>query len=57
MGARINQDNVPTDVSAAKITNNIHVLRDYDMRSKGFGATGNLTNGDLYKELIFKLMY
>jgi len=40
-----------------KIMDNIQVLRDYDMRSKGFGATGNLTNGDLYKELIFKLMY
>jgi len=40
-----------------KIMDNISILRDYDMRSKGFGATGNLTNGDLYKELIFKLAY
>jgi DNA polymerase-3 subunit delta len=41
----------------SKIIDNIHVLREYDMRSKGYGATGNLSNGDLYKELIFKLMY
>ena len=40
-----------------KLINNIHVLRDYDMRSKGYGATNNLSNGDLYKELIFKLIY
>jgi DNA polymerase-3 subunit delta len=42
--------------SQSKLIENIHVLRDYDMRSKGYGATGNLSNGDLYKELIFKLV-
>jgi DNA polymerase-3 subunit delta len=40
----------------SKLIENIHVLREYDMRSKGYGATGNLSNGDLYKELIFRLM-
>jgi len=40
-----------------KIIDNIHILREYDMRSKGYGATGNLSDGDMYKELIFKLMY
>jgi DNA polymerase-3 subunit delta len=34
----------------------IHILRDYDMRSKGFGATSNLSSGDIYKEMIFKIL-
>jgi DNA polymerase-3 subunit delta len=42
--------------SQSKLIENIHVLREYDTHSKGYGATGNLSNGDLYKELIFKLV-
>ena len=43
--------------SGGKIVDNIHILREYDMRSKGYGTAGNLSDGDLYKELIFRLMY
>ena len=49
--------NAAKNYSQGKITDNIKVLREYDMRSKGYGATGNLTDGALYKELIFRLMY
>ena len=48
---------VAKNYSQSKLLDNIHVLRDYDMRSKGYGATGNLSNGGLCKELIFKLIY
>lgn len=41
-----------------KAIQNIRILRDYDMRSKGFGAnTANLPPADVYKELFFKLTY
>jgi len=49
--------NAARNYPQGKIIENIHVLREYDMRSKGYGATGNLSNGDLYKELIFRLVY
>ena len=49
--------NAAKNYSQGKLINNIHVLRDYDMRSKGYGATNNLSNGDMYKELIFKMIY
>ena len=49
--------NAAKNYPQGKIIDNIHVLRDYDMRSKGYGATGNLSNGDLYKELIFRLVF
>jgi DNA polymerase-3 subunit delta len=42
--------------SQGKLLENIHILRDYDMRSKGYGATNNLSDGDLYKELLFRLV-
>ncbi|MCL2041344.1 MAG: DNA polymerase III subunit delta [Bacteroidales bacterium] len=48
--------NAARNYPQGKIIENIHVLREYDMRSKGYGATGNLSNGDLYKELIFRII-
>lgn len=41
-----------------KLLQNIHVLREYDMRSKGFGANpGNMAPADMYKEMLFQLMF
>ncbi|MDR0365138.1 MAG: DNA polymerase III subunit delta [Bacteroidales bacterium] len=41
-----------------KLTQNIRILRDYDMRSKGLGAnSSNMPSADMYKELFFKLIY
>jgi DNA polymerase III subunit delta len=34
----------------------IHYLREYDLKSKGFDS-GSLSEGDLLKELIFKLLH
>ena len=42
--------------SAAKVVKVISLLREYDMRSKGYNS--NVTdNGELLKELIFKIMH
>jgi DNA polymerase-3 subunit delta len=35
----------------------ISVLRDYDMKSKGVGATNDTSKGELMKEMIFKLTH
>ena len=34
----------------------IHLLHEYDLRSKGVGSTGEYREGDLLKELLVKLM-
>ena len=34
----------------------ISVLNEYDAKAKGLYATGNMTNGDLLKELTFKIL-
>ncbi|WP_224490558.1 DNA polymerase III subunit delta [Robertkochia flava] len=39
-----------------KVSNIIHVLREVDAKSKGVGVY-QLPPGDLYKELMFKIMY
>ena len=41
---------------AAKVVNIISILREYDMKSKGFGNS-SATQGDLYKELVFKILH
>ncbi len=38
-----------------KATRIISLLREADVKSKGVGATGNVSDGDLLKELIFKI--
>ena len=38
-----------------KIIDNIHYLREADLQSKGIGA--NLDNGQILKELVYKLMH
>ncbi len=42
--------------SMASIQKAIHILKEYDLKSKGLGNT-SMDEGDLYKELILKLVY
>lgn len=42
---------------AMKVFDTIHEIRMADAKSKGFGATSNLTVGDIYKELLYKIMH
>jgi len=42
--------------SAMKVIQNISILREYDMKGKGF-ATANTDPGELIKDLVFKLMH
>lgn len=35
----------------------ISLLREYDLKSKGVDSTGNVTDGDLLKELLFKMIH
>ncbi len=35
----------------------IGILRIYDMKSKGLEASGELSQGDIYKELIYKILH
>jgi DNA polymerase III subunit delta len=35
----------------------IGIIREYDMKSKGLDASGNVTAGDLYKEMIYKILH
>lgn len=39
-----------------KATRIISLLREADVKSKGVGATGNVSDNDLLKELIFKIL-
>jgi DNA polymerase-3 subunit delta len=43
--------------TARKVFDVIHEIRFADAKSKGFGATSNLTDGDIYKELLYKIMH
>ena len=42
--------------NAVKCANTISLLREYDMKSKGVG-NANISDGELLKELIFKIMH
>lgn len=35
----------------------IGMLREYDMKSKGLDTTGEVSQGDLYKEMIYKILH
>ena len=35
----------------------ISLLREYDLKSKGVDSTGNVTDGELLKELLFKIIH
>lgn len=43
--------------NAFKCIDVVALLRQYDARSKGIGATGNATEGELLRELVFKIMH
>ena len=34
----------------------VEVLRDFDMKAKGYNCSSDVTQKDLYKEMLFKLM-
>lgn len=40
-----------------RIAKNISVLHEYDLKSKGVGSTGDVNDGELMKEMVFKLMH
>lgn len=40
-----------------KIFEIIGILREYDMKSKGLDASGEVTQGDLLKEMIYKILH
>jgi DNA polymerase-3 subunit delta len=35
----------------------ISILREYDLKSKGLDSTGNTTDGELLKEMMFKMLH
>ena len=43
--------------SAMKAFDAIHEIRLSDAKSKGFGAPSTITPGDIYKELLYKIMH
>lgn len=43
--------------NAFKCIDIIALLRQYDARSKGIGATSNTTEGELLREMVFKIMH
>jgi DNA polymerase-3 subunit delta len=40
-----------------KIAANIAILQEYDLKSKGVGNSGAFTQGDLMKEMIYRLLH
>ena len=43
--------------SAGKTFDIISLLREYDLKSKGLDSSGNVSDGDLLKELVFKILH
>jgi DNA polymerase-3 subunit delta len=43
--------------SLTKTFDIISLLREYDLKSKGVDSTGNVTDGELLKELLFKVIH
>jgi DNA polymerase-3 subunit delta len=40
-----------------KVFQIVSLLREYDLKSKGVESTGNVTDGELLKELVFKIIH
>ena len=40
-----------------KVFDIVSLLREYDLKSKGLDSTGNTTDGELMKEMIFKMIH
>ena len=43
--------------NTGKVFQVISLLREYDLKSKGLDSSGNVDDGELYKELIFKIIH
>ena len=43
--------------TAKKVFDAIHEIRLAEAKTKGFGATSTLTDGDIYKEMLYKIMH
>ena len=43
--------------NAKKVYDAIHEIRLADARSKGYGASGSVTSGDIYKEMLYRIMH
>ena len=43
--------------TAMKVFNAIHELRLADAKSKGFGTTSSITAGEIYKEMLYKILH
>ncbi|WP_410220087.1 DNA polymerase III subunit delta [Pedobacter sp.] len=43
--------------SLPKMFDVISLMREYDLKSKGLESTGNTTDGDLMKEMLFKILH
>jgi len=43
--------------TARKVFDAIHEIRNADAKSKGFRTTSTLTCGDIYKEMLYKIMH
>lgn len=43
--------------TAMKVFDAIHEIRMADAKTKGFGATSHLTIGDIYRELLYRIMH
>ncbi|WP_276089106.1 DNA polymerase III subunit delta [Pedobacter sp. JY14-1] len=43
--------------SIGHVFNIISLLREYDLKSKGVDSTGNVTDGELLKELMFRILH
>ena len=43
--------------NAFKCIDIIALLRQYDARSKGIGTTSNTTEGEMLREMVFKIMH
>jgi DNA polymerase-3 subunit delta len=50
-------DRAAKNYSIQKLENIISILREYDLKSKGVNSTDKTTDGDLLKELIFKILH
>jgi DNA polymerase III subunit delta len=43
--------------SSSKVLTIISCLREYDMKAKGVESTGSVNEGELYKELLYKILH
>jgi len=43
--------------NAFKVFSVFNILREYDLKSKGVDSSGNTTDGELLKELVFKIIH